>query len=82
MPNFKISKHHIAIAAILLVLSLKQAIASSDDTWEEFRNEAEQSCTKAAIEMMNVESIKVDPFGSQSFGFAIISGFQKGNKDK
>lgn len=28
---------------------------------------------------MKIETIKVDPYGSESFGFAIISGFEKDN---
>lgn len=81
MSVLKTARTHITTAsAVFFALSVPQAFASSDDAWDEFRNDVEQACTKAAAKTMKIEDIKVDPFGSETFGFAIISGFEKGSK--
>ncbi|MEN5279370.1 hypothetical protein ABE527_20880 [Brucella sp. TWI432] len=82
MPKLKFTKAYIISAAtIFLVLSMQQATASSDDAWDDFRHDVEQACNKAAGDMMKIETIKVDPYGSESYGYAIINGFEQGNKD-
>ncbi|OYR16259.1 hypothetical protein [Brucella thiophenivorans] len=83
MSVLKSTRAQITTAAtVFIALSMQQAIPSSDDAWDEFRNDVEQSCTKAVSEMMTIEDIKVDPYGSETFGFAIIKGFEKDNKDE
>lgn len=83
MPKIKFAKAYITSAAtVFFALSVQQATASSDDAWDEFRHDVEQACTKAADDMMKIEGIHVDPYGSESYGFAIINGVEKGNKDQ
>ena len=58
----------------LAFLPTVQAFAASDDAWAEFAVEVEQSCLEATGSMLeNAEAI-VDPFGSESYGLAIVSG--------
>lgn len=83
MPKMKFAIAFVTSAAtVFLVLTMQQATASSDDAWDDFRHDVEQACNKAAGDMMKIEEIKVDPYGSESYGFAIINGFEQGNKDK
>ncbi len=51
-------------------------LASSPDAWEEFRDEVIASCEKAAPEVLRLDdySITADPFGSESYGMAIMRG--------
>jgi hypothetical protein len=53
--------------------------ASSPDAWEEFQQEVESSCVAASQGMLQVMSVTVDPYGSESYGFAVLTGFEKGN---
>lgn len=81
MPKMKFAKAYITSAATaFLALTMQQATASSDDAWDDFRHDVEQACTKAAEQTMKIEDIKVDPYGSESYGFAVINGFEKDNK--
>ncbi len=62
-----------AIAAITLA-SIGGAVASSDDAWAEFAAEVEQGCLAATEGVFTDPSAVVDPFGSESYGLAIVSG--------
>lgn len=82
MPKMKFTKAYITSAAtVFLALTMQQATASSDDAWDDFRHDVEQACNKAAEQTMKIEDIQVDPYGSESYGFAVINGFEQGNKD-
>ncbi|WP_273728807.1 hypothetical protein [Brucella gallinifaecis] len=82
MPKMKFAKSYITSAVtVFLALSMQPSFASSDDAWDDFRHDVEQACNKAAGDMMKIEEIKVDPYGSESYGYAIINGFEEGNKD-
>lgn len=50
------------------------ANAASEDAWAEFAAEVETSCLAATAEMLPDATAIVDPFGSESFGLAIVSG--------
>lgn len=54
------------------------AHASSSDAWEEFRKDVHESCVAASQGAMNVTRVEVDPHGSESYGFAVLYGFQTG----
>lgn len=82
MPDFISKKTYIATAVTaFLALSMPYANASSDDAWGDFRHDVEQACTEAATDMMKIDEAKIDPYGSESYGIAIINGFEKENKD-
>lgn len=50
------------------------AVASTEDAWEEFRATVEKTCQAAAEELLEAPEIVVDPFGSESYGIAILTG--------
>ena len=81
MPDLKSKKTYIAtVATVLLALSMQPSFASSDDAWKEFKQDVKKACIKTASANMKVKATKVDPFGSETYGYAIINGFEKGNK--
>jgi hypothetical protein len=66
-------------AAILLAgLFAHPAMASSDDAWKQFVSEVQAKCLGATADMIENGKVVVDPFGSQSYGLAIVSGKAKG----
>lgn len=69
------------LAATLACFSLAPSLAeaSSEDTWEEFRSDVKRSCTKASSDLV-IKSIDIDDFGTESYGFSIISGKPKSGR--
>ncbi len=59
-----------AIAAAMI----GTAQASSDDAWAEFALEVETACLTATDGVFTDATAVVDPFGSESYGLAIVSG--------
>jgi hypothetical protein len=58
--------------------SVFHANASSDDAWAAFRADVEAACLKAAEPLFQSAAAVVDPFGSKSYGLALIKGKAKG----
>lgn len=58
------------IAAALVCLTTTSLSASSDAAWEQFRDDVRSSCV-ALVEQGEVE-VDVNPFGSDSYGAAIL----------
>ena len=54
------------------------ALAASDDAWEQFRADVEAACLKAAEPLFETAAAQVDPFGSESYGLALVTGNAKG----
>lgn len=59
-------------AALCLLLLATPAAASSGDEWEKFRQMVEEACL-AQIEQGGEVQIEVNPFGSASYGVAIVT---------
>jgi len=60
----------------LLVITLGSvcaANASSGDAWAEFAAVVEDACRTATADYFTEPTVIVDPFGSESFGLAIVS---------
>lgn len=55
-----------------LALTAAPAWASGEDAWAVFRAEVEAACT-AILERPGAIVVEVNPFGSQSFGAAIVT---------
>lgn len=55
-----------------------QAQASSADAWQEYQQEVEQACRDAANASFMVRVALVDPYGSESFGYAVLIGMEQG----
>lgn len=62
----------------LLLCSAVPVLASSDDAWQEFAKEVGDKCLEAAAPMLEGARVAVDPFGSERFGLAVLSGKAKG----
>lgn len=56
---------------MLLALTATPALASSDAAWEEFRAEVEKACT-ALAPTEGETAIEINPFGSESYGAALL----------
>ena len=59
------------VASLLLV---GPAFGSSEDAWSDFAAEVEGACLAATKGSLSEASAVVDPFGSESYGLAIVSG--------
>jgi hypothetical protein len=64
--------------AAAAVMGSPGAHASSDDAWAAFRADVETACLKAAEPLFASATARVDPFGSQSYGLALVTGKAKG----
>lgn len=67
----------IAVVAVLGFAAMR-AGASSDEEWEKFRKDVEAACLKAAEPQFQSAAATVDPFGSASYGLALVRGKAKG----
>lgn len=68
----------LSVSLISVTLAHSAAFASSDDAWEAMRADVSAKCLAAAAASIETPSAVVDPFGSQNFGLALISGKQMG----
>jgi len=57
-----------------LTLASAPALASSDAAWEAFRADVADQCTQAAQNQLSDIRVRVDPFGSEQYGLALIDG--------
>lgn len=69
----------IVMAACGVVALATLARASSDEAWSTFRADVEAACLKAADPLFSQAVARVDPFGSESYGLALMSGTAKGS---
>ena len=58
--------------------TLTPALASSGDAWAQFQKDVEAACLEAAAANFEDASARVDPFGSESYGLALVTGKAKG----
>jgi len=70
--------HRITPATLALVLAAGSVPAASDDAWEAFARTVEEKCLAAAADMIDNPRAVVDPFGSERFGLAIVTGKARG----
>lgn len=56
---------------LMLALTATPALASSDAAWEEFRADVEKACS-ALAPTEGETAIEINPFGSQSYGAALL----------
>ena len=66
----------VALAALTFAPSF--SFASSGDAWEEMRADVSEKCLAAAGASMESPKAVIDPFGSERFGLALVSGKAKG----
>jgi hypothetical protein len=66
-------------AAWVVGIATLPALASSPDAWDAFRQEVAAACIAAAAPLMENAAADVDPFGSESYGLALVHGKAKGS---
>lgn len=59
------------LCLILPLLAATPAFASSDEAWQDFRQEVETACAALAPDAGET-AIEVNPFGSDSYGVALL----------
>ncbi|MDV3250850.1 hypothetical protein DevBK_05840 [Devosia sp. BK] len=64
----------LTLAALLLSAASPSAFASSDDAWAEFATKVEEACLGATSEILTDARTTVDPFGSENYGLAVVTG--------
>jgi hypothetical protein len=64
--------------AVAIAVAGFRADASSDDAWTAFRADVEATCLKVAVPLFQSATAIVDPFGSESYGLALIKGKARG----
>jgi len=67
----------VSLLAFILTVPAMPVVASSDDAWEQFRKDVAADCLAAASPIFGMASARVDPFGSESFGLALVTGTEK-----
>ncbi|WP_423823282.1 hypothetical protein V5738_04845 [Salinisphaera sp. SPP-AMP-43] len=68
-------RHMVVVAAAIgSALITPAAIASSHQAWQEFRADVARACRAAADDGFDTQTITVDPFGSQHYGLARLTG--------
>jgi hypothetical protein len=68
------SPARLAILLLAAASGAAPAYASSPDAWDEFRQEVQQKCAALAEGRIEKPKIVVDPFGTESYGVAILTG--------
>lgn len=70
------------LSTVCLLATAGAAQASSDDAWKQFAADVEAGCKKAAEAMIEKPRAVVDPFGSEHYGLALVTGKPKGAKGR
>jgi len=65
-------------AAWVIGIATLPAFASSPGAWDAFRQEVAAACIAAAAPLIENAEADVDPFGSESYGLALVHGKAKG----
>jgi hypothetical protein len=68
----------VVVAFAGLVAAASPGMASAPDAWAAFREEVMAACLEAAKPLFETAVADVDPFGSQSYGLALVHGKAKG----
>jgi hypothetical protein len=65
------------VGIILSLLPVVESYAASPEAWEEFRIDVERACLALAVSLDRPKVI-VNPFGTESYGVAMLIGDEKG----
>jgi hypothetical protein len=69
----------VLLAAWVMGIATLPAFASSPDAWDAFRQEVAAAYIAAAAPLIENAAADVDPFGSESYGLALVHGKAKGS---
>lgn len=70
------------LIAIALAVLPVMAQASSEDAWDEFRTAVETACRALVDAPEATVSVEVNPFGSESYGAALVTATHAGGTDR
>ena len=68
------SRPPLAATALALITLSSSAFASSGDAWDAFAKDVAAKCTALAAGRIEQPKVVVDPFGTDSYGVAILTG--------
>lgn len=68
--------------AISLSFTVEPVKASSENAWKEFRQAVEAKCRAGVPERFKIERLRIDPFGSESYGIAVVDGTDTTGNEK
>lgn len=71
----------VAVLAVGGAFLVHRASAASEEAWAEFRADVEAKCLEAAQPLFADAAARVDPFGSESYGLALIEGPARGAEE-
>lgn len=69
-----------AVLSMIAIAFAGPAFTSSGDAWQEFATDVRSKCLAATKQDIGNARVAVDPFGSERFGLAIVSGTATGTK--
>lgn len=69
----------ISLAILLSSFSFSSS-ASSPDAWEAFRVKVKANCEAKIKKHLDINTLDIDPYGSESYGVAIATGTIKGER--
>jgi hypothetical protein len=67
------------VALALVLLTGIESHAASPEAWEQFRSDVERACLVLAGALDRPKVI-IDPFGTESYGIAMLIGAEKGGE--
>lgn len=67
-------------ATCTLLMTGASAHAASGDAWGKFQTDVSKACVKAAKGLIEKGKTVVDPFGSEHYGLAVVTGKAVGAK--
>jgi hypothetical protein len=68
------SRPPLAAIALALISLSSPALASSGDAWDAFAKDVAAKCTAIAEGRIEEPKVVVDPFGTENYGVAILTG--------
>jgi seryl-tRNA(Sec) selenium transferase len=75
-------KTALVLSLVLGLAGTSSAQASSEDAWSGFQAEVSKACLAAAAGLIEKGKVLTDPYGSEHYGLAIVTGTAKGAKTK
>jgi hypothetical protein len=61
-------------ATLFMFPASSSALASSEEAWDEFAKDVAAKCTALAEGRIEQPKVVVDPFGTESYGVALLTG--------
>lgn len=68
------SNRRLTATALAFITLTSSAFASSGDAWDAFAKDVAAKCTVLAEGRIEEPKVVVDPFGTESYGVAILTG--------